>query len=157
MFSGTLPLSAATADELARLHIEAEPIPIREYVPDIPSALEEIVMKVLSKEPSARYRTADQLGRVLLRFGAQRDEEPTPLSLTPEVATAFQLPEPIPLPPSAISTGRTHVPVSARQPDPSSILDLGIDWATIGLALLALFMAGGAVMLWIRVYFAYLP
>ena len=28
-------------------------------------------MKVLSKEPSARYRTADQLGRVLLKFGTQ--------------------------------------------------------------------------------------
>ncbi len=31
--------------------------------------LEEIVMKVLSKERSARYRTADQLGRVLQKFG----------------------------------------------------------------------------------------
>lgn len=159
MLSGTPPFTATTADELARLHIEAEPIPIREYVPDIPSALEEIVMKVLSKEPSARYRTADQLGRVLLRFGNQRDEEPTPLSLTPEVATAFQQPEPTPLPQSALPTGRTHAPVSMPQPqpEPSLSLDLDIDWATIGLGLLALSMAGGAVMLWIRVYFAYLP
>lgn len=155
MLSGTPPFTAATADELARLHIEAVPIPIREYVPDIPSALEEIVIKVLSKEPSARYRTADQLGRVLLRFGNQRDEDPTPLSLTPEVATTYQQPDSAPLPPFSMPTGRTQVPALPTQPDPS--LSLDIDWGTIGLALLSMFMAGGAVMLWIRVYFAYLP
>lgn len=156
MLSGTPPFTATSADELARLHIEAEPIPIREYVPDIPSALEEIVMKVLSKEPSARYRTADQLGRVLLRFGNQRDEEPTPLSLTPEVATTYQRPEPVPLPQSALPTGRTHVPVSAPQPQPEPFsLDLDIDWVTVVLGLVALILAGGLIPFWIRVIFAY--
>ena len=71
ILSGTPPFTATTPDELARLHVSARPIPIREYIPDIPTALEEIVMKVLSKEPAARYRTADQLGRVLQRFGTQ--------------------------------------------------------------------------------------
>ena len=74
LLCGTPPFTASTSSELARLHISARPIPIREYIPDIPTALEEIIMKVLSKEPSARYRTADQLGRVLLKFGTQRDE-----------------------------------------------------------------------------------
>ena len=62
------------------MHLEAPPIPPSEYVPDIPSALEQIVLKVLSKEPAARYRTADQLGRVLLRFGTQRDMPATPVA-----------------------------------------------------------------------------
>ncbi|KXK12420.1 MAG: putative serine/threonine protein kinase [Chloroflexi bacterium OLB14] len=68
LLSGTPPFTASTADELARLHISGRPVPISEYVPDIPSALEEIVMKVLSKEPAARYRTGDQLGRVLQKI-----------------------------------------------------------------------------------------
>ncbi len=74
MLTGALPFTAPTSEELARMHLETPPIPPSEYVPDIPSALEQIVLKVLSKEPAARYRTADQLGRVLLRFGTQRDE-----------------------------------------------------------------------------------
>jgi serine/threonine-protein kinase len=150
MLSGTPPFTASTADELARLHIEAEPIPIREYVPDIPSALEEIVMKVLSKEPSARYRTADQLGRVLLKFGTQRNEDPAPAVLAPEVATTYQRPEPAPLPPSAFPTGKTHPPA----PAPISV-DLDIDWVTVGLGLLAVLMVGGLFPLWISVFFAY--
>jgi len=152
MLSGTLPFTGSTAEELARLHIEAEPIPIREYVPDIPSALEEIVMKVLAKEPSARYRTADQLGRVLLRFGTQRDEPiPESLTLTPEVSTTYRQPEPPPDPiPSPISnTTRTL-------PHPASV-DLDIDWISVALGLVALIAAGGLIPFWIWVYFTYNP
>src|SRR5512140_3228481 len=72
MLTGTLPFTGSTAEELAHLHLEADPIPPSEFVPDIPPALEDIILKVLAKEPSARYRTADQLGRVLMNFGTQR-------------------------------------------------------------------------------------
>jgi len=37
----------------------------------VPQALEIIVHKVLAKEPSARYRTADQLGRILISYREQ--------------------------------------------------------------------------------------
>src|SRR5512134_3878653 len=89
--TGALPFNAPTSDELALLHLQADPIPPSEYVPDIPKPLEEIVLKILSKEPAARYRTADQLGRVLLRFGTERDAvAPPSLSLTPEAAPTYQ-------------------------------------------------------------------
>src|SRR5574342_859922 len=103
VLTGALPFTAPSSEELARMHLEAAPIPPSEYVPDIPSALEQIILKVLSKEPAARYRTADQLGRVLLRFGTQRDGQPKPaLNLTPEVASTYQRPETQPtVPPPA--------------------------------------------------------
>ncbi|MEP0804556.1 MAG: serine/threonine protein kinase [Chloroflexota bacterium] len=41
MITGALPFNAPTSQELARLHLEHHPIPPREYVPDIPPALEE--------------------------------------------------------------------------------------------------------------------
>lgn len=66
MLTGRLPFVAADSAELARMHREETPVSPRYYNNTIPSALEEIIMKVLSKEPSARYRTADQLGRLLL-------------------------------------------------------------------------------------------
>ncbi|MFN8404880.1 MAG: protein kinase [Anaerolineales bacterium] len=92
VLAGALPFNAPTSEELARMHLEDQPIPISEYVPDVPPALEQIVMKVLSKEPSARYRTADQLGRVLPKFGTQRETSTPALHLTPgsgdDVSTA---------------------------------------------------------------------
>jgi len=145
ILTGALPFNAPTSDELARMHLEDHPIPINEYIPDIPPALEQIVMKVLSKEPSARYRTADQLGRVLLKFGTQRETPPAPaLTLTPEAVTTYQQPESFPSQPQpAYSTSEYSTP--------------GIDWASIGLALLALISVGGLIPFWIYIYFLYNP
>ena len=66
MLTGRLPFVASDSAELARMHREEVPVAPRYYNNRIPPALEEIVMKVLSKEPTSRYRTADQLGRLLL-------------------------------------------------------------------------------------------
>jgi serine/threonine-protein kinase len=154
VLTGALPFTAPTSEELARMHLEEDPIPPNEYVPDIPKALEEIVLKVLSKEPAARYRTADQLGRVLLRFGTQRDVIQTPaLSLTPEANVAYQQPEP-----ASITTGRRRalqlpeitVPeVEVTFPD--------IDWISVGLGLLALLAVGGLIPFWIVIINLYNP
>jgi serine/threonine-protein kinase len=50
------------------MHREEEPRPPRKLNPTIPKKLEDIILKILSKEPSARYRTADQLGRILVNL-----------------------------------------------------------------------------------------
>ena len=71
MLAGRLPFVAATPQELARQHREALPPSPRRYNSAIPIPLEQIMLKVLAKEPSARYRTADQLGRVLTNFVQQ--------------------------------------------------------------------------------------
>ncbi|MDH5607283.1 MAG: protein kinase, partial [Anaerolineae bacterium] len=65
MFTGQLPFIGATSTELAKMHRQAKPIPPKELNPFIPAELNEVILKVLEKEPSLRYRTADQLGRVL--------------------------------------------------------------------------------------------
>jgi serine/threonine-protein kinase len=103
MLTGRLPFTAATASELAHLHRSAPPLPPRHYNPTIPLALEQIIMKVLSKEPSQRYRTADQLGRVLRSFGGaqvaeQPDEvegSPLPAATAPSVAPASRVNKPV--------------------------------------------------------------
>lgn len=174
--TGTPPFTASTAEELARLHISARPVPVREYIPEIPSALEEIVMKVLSKEPAARYRTADQLGRVLQRFGTIQ-EESRPAPATPPVS--------IPMPPQQHAlqqqiepdyeyeeeieeryTRRRPEPAPRYQPEPEEppqdAPDLGsvfsdIDWISVGLGMLLILSAGGLVPFWMMVYFAYFP
>ena len=154
VLTGALPFTAPTSEELARMHLETSPIPPSEYVPDLPPALEQIVLKVLSKEPAARYRTADQLGRVLLRFGTQRDERAAAaLNLTPEAGSTYQRPEPVPSPP----------PTATQIPTPETTLPLpdysvpDIDWTSVGLGLMALIAVGGLIPFWIYIFFLYNP
>jgi serine/threonine-protein kinase len=152
VLTGALPFTAPTSEELARMHLETPPIPPSEYVPDIPTALEQIMLKVLSKEPAARYRTADQLGRVLLRFGTQRDEGTAPaLSLTPEAVTTYRQPEPAPPPPApAMNAPEPTVPLPEySMPD--------IDWTSVGLGFMALIAVGGLIPFWIYIFFLYNP
>jgi len=141
VLTGTLPFTAPTAEELARLHLTARPIPPREFVPDLPRALEEIILKVLSKEPSARYRTADQLGRVLMRFGTQRDlpASAPAVGFAPEAA------------PDSFWDRPTRLDLEAFEP-PSEM-----DWVSIGLGLLALLAVGGLIPFWMWIYFRYNP
>jgi serine/threonine-protein kinase len=150
VLTGALPFTAPSSDELARLHLESTPIPPSEYVPDIPTALEQIVLKVLSKEPAARYRTADQLGRVLLRFGNQPEAAPTP-AVTVESTPSYQKPEPAPPPPPpqpAITIPEIKLP---------EIYAPEIDWTSVGLGLMALLAVGGLIPFWIYIFFRYNP
>lgn len=142
MLTGTLPFTASTAEELARLHLNADPIPPSEYIPDIPKPLEEIILKVLSKEPSARYRTADQLGRVLMNFGTQRvDPTPSRPISTPRPATA-----------------PSYVWEQAPQPAPQADAEpLDIDWLSVGLGLTMVIAVIGLIPFWMWVYFTYNP
>ena len=65
MLTGKLPFHADSSERLAELHQTLPPPSPRSLNPEISPTLESILLKVLSKEPAARYRTADQLGRVL--------------------------------------------------------------------------------------------
>jgi eukaryotic-like serine/threonine-protein kinase len=135
MMTGSLPFRANTAAELARLHLEAEPIPISEMLPNISPVLEQILKKVLSKEPSQRYRTADQLGRVLLNFGNAKSSPA--LMLTPEAG------------PAAASRPAAETAETANAPE--------IDWVSVGLGLVALVAILGLIPFWLWVYFVYNP
>ena len=170
LLSGTLPFVAPTPEELARLHMTATPVLLSEYIPDIPPALEQIVAKVLSKEPSRRYRTADQFGRVLETFGS-RPSPSIPVSRPISVPVSTpppSIPEPAPDPKPAPLT-QNNIPAYQQIPvkeNPSSFAyeefppydpPLDIDWATVGLAFLALILAGGLIPFWMWVYYLYNP
>jgi len=136
MLTGSLPFVASSATGLAHLHLDATPPELGSMLPHVSPTLEQIMEKVLSKEPSKRYRAADQLGRVLQKFGSDKVNSTPALSLTPETQKAN----------SGIKT------------DDQEIVDdviLDIDWLSVGLGLLALLMVGGLVPFWVWVYFIY--
>ncbi len=71
MLTGRLPFVGADQQELALAHIREIPPNPSDLNPNIPEHLDRIVHKILSKEPAARYRTADQLGRILISYRRQ--------------------------------------------------------------------------------------
>lgn len=173
ILSGTTPFTAASADELARLHISARPLPLSEYVPDVPPALEEIVMKVLSKEPAMRYRTADQLGRVLQKFGTEPApvkpkkepiSAPPVITINPEIAERLSPPsQPRPQPEPAPQYYQPAYPPQNLPPEPAPAQETElfpaepIDWVTVGLSLMAVLVWGGLIPFGLIVYLSYFP
>ena len=149
MLTGRPPFIAKTPETLARLHREAMPQLPSAINPKITPELEQIMMKVLAKEPAARYRTADQLGRVLMTFGQARPtilavkaaNEPvsSPSPSAPTVAAQVITPQPLPAYVPPAPPPQPYVP----QPE--------IDWVSIGLALLALLAVGGLIPLWLAI------
>jgi serine/threonine-protein kinase len=134
LLTGALPFQAPSASGLAHLHLEAEPPPISEMLPEVSPTLEQILLKVMAKEPAQRYRTADQLGRVLMNFGNTR-ASPS-LALTPEAAPDIEM---------------DTTPMPRTEPA------LKMDWVSVGLGLLALLAVLGLIPFWMWVYFAYNP
>ena len=131
VLTGRLPFEAADSTRLAQLHQTAPPPSPRALSPEVPSALEQIVFKVLSKEPSARYRTADQLGRVLMTFAPRAALAGLPFQALP-VSTPPHLPD------------ASTAPMS-QAAEPAA----PVDWLAVALGLLAFLAVGGLVPLWL--------
>jgi serine/threonine-protein kinase len=145
MLTGKLPFSASDSKELARMHRQVLPQAPRDLNPEIPPDLEQILLKVLSKEPAARYRTADQLGRVLVTFqqeAIQREKLPPHSDAKRTSSTAATQPFESPPAPEVIE----------QKANP-----LDVDWITILLALFALIAVGGLIPFYLWVYFVYNP
>lgn len=130
LLTGRPPFEADDSAALAEMHLRAIPRPPSLLNPAVPPALDQIVLKVLSKEPAARYRTADQLGRVLATFA------------TPAPQAARTAPPASPPPrhdPDAPTT------LYDTQPPPTA----PVDWLAVGLGLAALLAVGGLIPLWL--------
>ncbi len=59
MLTGGLPFEAATSAELIHSHLALIPAAVRERNRQVPRAVSDLVMKLLSKSPEDRYQTAD--------------------------------------------------------------------------------------------------
>jgi serine/threonine-protein kinase len=67
LLTGKLPFSARVPMEFISLHVNAQPIPLRERAPNRPFAtgLQEVLDKALAKNPDDRYQTAAEFAAAL--------------------------------------------------------------------------------------------
>ncbi|MCL4236835.1 MAG: protein kinase [Anaerolineae bacterium] len=103
MLTGRLPFVGTDQQELAMAHIRETPPRAAEFNPNVPEHLDRILLKVLAKEPTSRYRTADQFGRILVSYRRRgqvtTDVVPEVSTETPFPDTAATVPPSGPLPP----------------------------------------------------------
>ncbi len=60
MLTGKVPFDADTPVSVALKHMQEEPIPANAVNPNIPKAVNDIIMKALRKEPNMRYQSATE-------------------------------------------------------------------------------------------------
>jgi serine/threonine-protein kinase len=155
MLTGQLPFVSTSSTELSRLHREAQPPPPRYLNPAVGDDLNRIVLKVLAKEPSSRYRTADQLGRVLITFSKKpepaQSSQPSPKQKEPPKLQPIdeRYHQKISVKPQQVTPTPIKRKSAQTKKDP-----LELDWITIILGLVALVSVGGLIPFWLWVYFS---
>lgn len=141
LFSGHLPYESDKNEELATLRISQDPPSPRVYNPSIPIPLESIILKVLSREPSQRYRTADQLGQVLTTISSQTSpfySTPPPPSKDLDTSPVMTKKKPLPKTIDAVEILQANTP--------------RLDWKTIWLELTCIVFAGGLIPFWLYIW-----
>lgn len=170
LLTGQLPFSGDTPTALALKHIQEEPPAIADTNPTVPIQLDQIIQKVLAKEPAGRYRTAGQLGRILSAYRQRSlaDTGPTnndtavhqPTTPISELKTkTYQRPQPT-LKATVLSDPvRENKTVSLTDPPtiriPAHTNEMDNDWTAVTLGIAALIALLGLIPLWYMVYRAW--
>src|SRR5881296_3685392 len=70
MFTGKLPFQGRNAQEMMIARLRSQPIPIRQYRPDVPEPVEKALTKALQTNPDDRFTTAIEFGDALSGGGS---------------------------------------------------------------------------------------
>ena len=141
--TGQLPFNGATPEELSRQHRELPPPSPSKLNPEITPALEQVILKVLAKEPSGRFRSANQMGQVLINIMQQ------PAAINGATSQNVLLSSDYMQDPSQLTSNQ----INAEIPEQSYSSPLaGIDWITWLLVLITMIALGGLIPFWLWVY-----
>ena len=77
MFSGKLPFQGRNAQEMMIARLRGQPLPLRQFRPDLPAALEKALARAMATSPDQRYATALEFAAAL---AAHAPAPPAPTS-----------------------------------------------------------------------------
>ncbi len=168
LLTGQLPFAADTPTAMALKHMQEPPPPISEINPAVPQQLEKIIQKVLSKEPSGRYRTAGQLGRILSAYRQRSLAETGPIypsqvtqaSAQPVSEQKTAVYRHIPAKESPQNgpkreTPPANLPPTIHIPAQQPTAETATDWTAVSLGIVAFISLIGLIPLWYMVYRAW--
>lgn len=72
LLSGRTPFNADTMPQLCAMILQQQPQPVRDFRPDIPDGLQQVVLRCLEKDPARRFPTVAELAQALLPFAPRR-------------------------------------------------------------------------------------
>ena len=121
MLTGRTPFDGDSPVAVAMQHIQDPPVPPSQYNPNIPPALEEIILRCLEKVPEMRFRDGSQLARALEMLGDADTSETVPFTpgsmpVPPSTTPVNQ----IPARPNA--SGRGPIPPRVPVSSPNNML-----------------------------------
>lgn len=176
LLSGRLPFEADSYPAMALKHMREKPPLITSFNPAVPRQLEQIINKVLAKEPAGRYRTAGQLGRILTSYRRSSRADTGTVPATPTARTAAPRSEqktqlfqyspgqrspqrPSPDPDQDASPAKRP---GSQKESPQTVYIAArsqaaeqTDWLAVGLGVTALLFLLGLIPLWYFVYRAW--
>lgn len=130
LLTGRLPFESNDNTELALMHQNTPPPRPRSINPSVPAVLDQVVIKLLSKDPSSRYRSAEQLSAILRNIQREQPGLKTAQRTAPTEEHEIRS-----------ETYRRLLP-SLRS----------LDWGTIALALMATIAVGGLIPFWFYIW-----
>lgn len=145
LLTGRLPFDSTDPAQLVEMHRFSTPPSVSALNPSIPVELDRIIRKVLSKEPSQRYRTADQLGQILNDLYSNILAGENAQALEPPAAVS---PAVVPASSTASVTINQQLPAAPVRKTSQS----EINWSMIGLGLLTFLTVGGLIPFWLYIW-----
>jgi serine/threonine-protein kinase len=120
MLTARPPFDAPSATAIAIKHIQQPPPSLKEFRPDIPEALEKLVLRTLDKDPDERPQSATDFARELQEFAAGPNSDETAINAPGAIsmsgrqraATASKVEATNPNQDDYKETGRTGAPTS---------------------------------------------
>jgi serine/threonine-protein kinase len=107
MLTGVAPFVADNPVSVAYKHVREQPVPPSHIAPDVPGALDRVVLTAMEKNPDARYQSAADLRADLMRFERGRPLAGGPILPAVAAAGAGEVPT-------------VAMPVAAHRPAPTT-------------------------------------
>ncbi|MEZ4226783.1 MAG: serine/threonine-protein kinase [Polyangiaceae bacterium] len=140
--TGQRPFVADSLFELLRQQIEVAPEPPRSLRPDVPAALEALVLRAMAKDPAVRFQSAEEMAQALQQIAAFLPRE--------SFVTLTGRPSPhalIPSHPIGVTTGSAGYAATVTEPAQSATQSgdrKGAPWAVVlGAVVLTAVLVGG--------------
>ncbi|WP_282692852.1 serine/threonine-protein kinase [Streptomyces sp. CC208A] len=134
LLSGNVPFAGSTALGVLHRHLHEPPLPLRQIRPEVPEALEALVLRLLAKDPAARPSGAHEVYEALLPLLPARGTPSGPMDPTRPFLRPHAPWPAAPRPPrtaarAAVPDPRVSTAPPAPAPPPPSPAPRGVDVA----------------------------